>query len=215
MPKILPSIFGADLLNLKQEINFLEEKKTEILHIDLMDGNFVSHIAFGAKQIKTIKNNTNMKIDVHMMVSNPARHLDSILNTGAEMISIHYESTPHIHLLLEKIKKNNRKAGIVLNPSTSEDVLKYLLKYIDYILIMSRDPGEPGGSFIPETMDKIKNTSEMIKDHDILIEVDGGIDSSLAKSCVNNGAELIVTGSALFDGDKEENYRQLLKKIGN
>lgn len=215
MAKILPSIFGADLLNLQQEIDFLEKENTEILHIDVMDGNFVSHIAFGAEQIKAIKNYTNMKIDVHMMLADPARHLDSILKLGADMISVHYETTPHIHLLLEKIKKNSRKAGIVLNPSTSEDVLKYLLNDIDYVLVMSRNPGEPGGDFIPETMNKIKNIRNMVRDYNISIEVDGGIDAELAKECVNNGADLVVVGGSLFNGTKKENYQHLLKQVSN
>lgn len=213
MKKILPSLFGADLLNLKQEIDFLETEGTEILHIDLMDGNFVSHIAFGAEQIKTIKSYTNMEIDVHMMTANPYKHLDSVLDTNAEMISIHYETTPHVHLLLEKIKNNNRKAGIVLNPSTSEDVLKYLLNYIDYVLIMSKNPGEPGGSFIPEIMNKIKNVHYMIQGRNISIEVDGGISLETAAESVQNGANLVVVGGALFNGDKKENYQNLLKQI--
>src|SRR5699024_12570277 len=213
MTIILPSLFGADLLNLKQEIDFLEKEGTEIIHIDLMDGNFVSHIAFGAEQIKTIKNYTNMKVDVHMMTANPDKHLDSILDTGAEMISIHYESTPHVHLLLEKIKSNNRKAGIVLNPSTSEEVLKYLLNYIDYVLIMSKIPGEQGVNFILETMHRIKNIHHMIQGQNKTLGIDGGVDAKTQKEGVKNEADLVVVGGSLFNGDKKENYQNLLKQI--
>lgn len=213
MAQLLPSIFGADLLNLQEEIKFLENKEVEILHVDLMDGNFVSFIAFGAYQIKKLKENSNMKFDVHMMTANPARHLDSVLETGAELISVHYESTPHIHLLLKKIRENGRKAGVVLNPSTSEEVLKYLLDYIDYILVMSINPGEPGGTFIPETLAKIKNVSKMIGDRDISIEVDGGVTPEIAEKCVKAGANLIVAGGSLFNGDKAKNYGDLMDKI--
>ncbi|NWN99652.1 ribulose-phosphate 3-epimerase [Tetragenococcus halophilus] len=213
MAKILPSIFGADLLNLQEEINFLEKENVEILHIDLMDGNFVSHIAFGAAQISTIKNSTDMAIDVHMMTADPVRHLDSVLNTGAEMISVHYESSPHTRLLIEKIKNCGRKAGVVLNPATSEEVLKYLLDDIDYVLVMSRNPGEPSGKFIPSTITKIRNIRDMVKGYNISIEVDGGIDAVLARECINNGADLVVVGGSLFNGNEEENYKNLSKQI--
>ncbi|MGK3600349.1 ribulose-phosphate 3-epimerase, partial [Escherichia coli] len=118
MAKILPSIFGADILRLKDEIHFLEEEQTEILHVDLMDGTYVSNIAFGPNQIAAMKKASSMIFDVHMMLANPERHIDDVINTGAEMISVHYESTPHVHYIIQKIKKARRKAGVVLNPGT-------------------------------------------------------------------------------------------------
>ena len=123
MAEILPSIFGADILSLEEEIKFLEDEKTNILHVDMMDGNFVSNIAFGPNQIAAMKKESRMIFDVHMMVANPKDHLDDVIATGAEMISVHYESTPHIHNMMQRIRKAGRKAGVVINPATPESVL--------------------------------------------------------------------------------------------
>ncbi|HBM7351625.1 TPA: ribulose-phosphate 3-epimerase, partial [Klebsiella oxytoca] len=143
MAQILPSIFGADILRLQDEIKFLEAENTEILHVDLMDGTYVSNIAFGPNQIAAMKKASSMTFDVHMMLANPERHVDDVIKTGAEMISVHYESTPHVHYIIQKIKKAGRKAGVVLNPGTPETVLEYLLDDIDFILIMTINPGQP------------------------------------------------------------------------
>ena len=160
MAKILPSIFGADILRLKDEIHFLEEEQTEILHVDLMDGTYVSNIAFGPNQIAAMKKASSMIFDVHMMLANPERHIDDVINTGAEMISVHYESTPHVHYIIQKIKKAGRKAGVVLNPGTPESVIEYLLDDIDYILLMTINPGQPGQAFIHKSLEKIRNTKK-------------------------------------------------------
>lgn len=213
MAEILPSIFGADLLQLKNEIDFLEKEKTAILHVDLMDGNFVTNIAFGPNQIKVMKNSSNMAFDVHMMAANPKDHLEDVIATGAEMISIHYESTPHVHSIIQRIKKSGRKAGVVLNPSTPESVIKYLLDDIDYVLIMTINPGQPGQAFIPECLEKIKSTKKMIGDRPIQIEVDGGVDSEIAKQCVKAGASMIVVGGYLFSENKKERYDELKKAV--
>ena len=211
MAQILPSIFGADIMHLQDDINFLEEENTQILHVDLMDGNFVSNIAFGPNQIAEMKKNSTMIFDVHMMVKHPKDHIDDVLATGAEMISVHYESTPHIHSILQKIRQAGRKAGVVINPGTSEVVLEYLLDDIDYILIMTINPGQPGQTFIPKSLEKIRNTKQLIGDRKIDIEVDGGVNKEIAEKCVKAGAELMVVGGALFSGDKQAQY-QLLKE---
>lgn len=213
MSKILPSIFGADLLNLEQSLRDLEAEKTEILHVDMMDGNFVQNIAFGPNQIKVINDNTKMICDVHMMIDNPMRHIDDVIDTGVEMISVHYESTPHLHLMIQKIKKAGRKAGVVLNPYTSTNVLEGLLDDIDYVLIMTINPGQPGQTFIESSLDKIKNLKSMIEDRDILIQVDGGVNKEIAKKCKESGADLIVVGGALFTGNMRENYKELNEAI--
>ena len=127
------------------------------------------------------------------------------------MISVHYESTPHIHSILQKIRQAGRKAGVVINPGTSEVVLEYLLDDIDYILIMTINPGQPGQTFIPKSLEKIRNTKQLIGDRKIDIEVDGGVNKEIAEKCVKAGAELIVVGGALFSGDKQAQY-QLLKE---
>lgn len=211
MAKILPSIFGADILRLQEEIKFLEEEKTEILHVDLMDGTYVSNIAFGPNQIAAMKKASVMTFDVHMMLANPERHIDDVIKTGAEMISVHYESTPHVHYIVQKIKKAGRKAGIVLNPGTPESVLEYLLDDIDYVLIMTINPGQPGQTFIEKSLEKIKNTKKLIGDRNIQIQVDGGVNVEIAKKVKAAGADLIVVGGALFNDNPKASY-QLLKE---
>lgn len=213
MAEILPSIFGADILHLNDEIKRLEKEKTRILHVDLMDGNFVSNIAFGPNQIKAMKQASNMIFDVHMMVENPLEHIDDVIDTGAEMISIHCESTPHVHLAIQKIKNAGRKAGIVLNPSTSESLIEYLLDDIDYILVMTINPGQPGQSFIDKSYEKIRNIKKLIGQRSIQIEVDGGVNNDIATKCKEVGADLIVVGGYLFSGDMERNYQVLRDAI--
>ncbi|EIB9594664.1 ribulose-phosphate 3-epimerase [Escherichia coli] len=209
MAKILPSIFGADILRLKDEIHFLEEEQTEILHVDLMDGTYVSNIAFGPNQIAAMKKASSMIFDVHMMLANPERHIDDVINTGAEMISVHYESTPHVHYIIQKIKKAGRKAGVVLNPGTPESVIEYLLDDIDYILLMTINPGQPGQTFIHKSLEKIRNTKKLISGRDIQIEVDGGVNLDNVKQVKEAGADLIVVGGALFNKQPHESYQAL------
>ena len=209
MAKILPSIFGADILRLKDEIHFLEEEQTEILHVDLMDGTYVSNIAVGPNQIAAMKKASSMIFDVHMMLANPERHIDDVINTGAEMISVHYESTPHVHYIIQKIKKAGRKAGVVLNPGTPESVIEYLLDDIDYILLMTINPGQPGQTFIHKSLEKIRNTKKMISGKDIQIEVDGGVNLDNVKQVKEAGADLIVVGGALFNKQPRESYQAL------
>ncbi|EOY7408854.1 ribulose-phosphate 3-epimerase [Escherichia coli] len=209
MAKILPSIFGADILRLKDEIHFLEEEQTEILHVDLMDGTYVSNIAFGPNQIAAMKKASSMIFDVHMMLANPERHIDDVINTGAEMISVHYESTPHVHYIIQKIKKAGRKAGVVLNPGTPESVIEYLLDDIDYILLMTINPGQPGQTFIHKSLEKIRNIKKMISGRDIQIEVDGGVNLDNVKQVKEAGADLIVVGGALFNKQPHESYQAL------
>ncbi|HBK4607816.1 Ribulose-phosphate 3-epimerase [Serratia plymuthica] len=209
MAQILPSIFGANILSLQDELRFLEEENTEILHVDLMDGTFVNNIAFGPNQISAMKKVSKMTFDVHMMLANPERHIDDVINTGAEMISVHYESTPHVHFILQKIKKAGRKAGVVINPGTPESVLEYLLDDIDYILIMTINPGQPGQTFIEKSLEKIRKTREMIAGRHIQIEVDGGVNLEMARKVQEAGADLIVVGGALFNDNPKASYQAL------
>ena len=212
MAQILPSIFGANILSLQDELRFLEEENTEILHVDLMDGTFVNNIAFGPNQISAMKKASKMTFDVHMMLANPERHIDDVINTGAEMISVHYESTPHVHFILQKIKKAGRKAGVVINPGTPESVLEYLLDDIDYILIMTINPGQPGQTFIEKSLEKIRKTREMLAGRHIQIEVDGGVNLEIARKVQEAGADLIVVGGALFNDNPKASY-QALKSV--
>jgi ribulose-phosphate 3-epimerase len=154
-----------------------------------------------------------MKLDVHMMVSALEQKISSVLETGAEMISVHYESTPHVRYVIDQIKQHGRKAGVVINPGTDTSLLKPLLNTIDYILIMSINPGRPGQSFIEETIDRIREVKAMVGDRDIQIEVDGGIDEQIAIRCIEAGASMIVIGSYLFTDNKAhlKNLKRLEK----
>lgn len=213
MAEILPSIFGADILRLKEEIDFLEKENTRILHVDMMDGNYVSNIAFGPNQVAAMKKASKMIFDVHMMVDHPKDHLDDVIATGAEMISVHYETTPHIHNMVQRIKNAGRKAGVVLNPGTPESVLEYLLDDIDYVLIMTINPGTPGQTFIKKSLKKISNLKNMIGERDIQIEVDGGMNDIIAKQVKEAGADLIVVGGYLFTDTPKERYSKLREAI--
>lgn len=212
MTQILPSIFGADLLALGKAITFLETEQTEILHVDVMDGNFVNNIAFGPNQIAIMKKASKLTFDCHLMLADPERHLADIIAAGADMISVHYEATSHIHAVIKRIKAAGRKAGVVINPATPESVLTYLLDDIDYVLVMTIDPGRPG-AFIPKSLEKITAVKKMLAGRDILLEIDGGINQDNIKQCQAAGADLIVVGGALFNGDAKANYDALKLEI--
>ena len=211
--EILPSIFGADIGKLKDEMQFLEDNELKILHVDMMDGNYVPKIAFGPDQIKMISKETNLKLDVHLMVKEPKKWLDEVIDAGADMISVHYEATPHIHAILSYLQKKGIKAGVALNPSTKPEVLEYLMEHLDYILVMTINPGHSNQSFIPESINKIKKIKEMIGDRNIQIEVDGGINPELAEECAKAGASMIVVGSYLFSENKPEKLKLLRQAI--
>lgn len=214
MAIILPSLFGANILELGEEIKRLEAEETQMLHVDMMDGNFVSNIAFGANQIKSLKKSSKMIFDVHMIVANPLEHIEDVIDTGVEMISVHIESTTHIHLVLQKIKAAGIKAGVVVNPATPITNLEYILNDLDYILLMTINPGQAGQTFIENSYKKIHDLKELIGNRDIKIEVDGGIDNVIAKKCKEAGADLIVVGGYLFNGNLSKNYSKLKEAIG-
>lgn len=210
MPEILPSLFAADIMNLQQACKDLEAEGFKKLHVDMMDGQFVPHIAFGNEQIKHVKQAVNMELDVHLMVEEPEQKIAELIKIGVEMISVHLESTPHVRFVLEEIKKGGGKAGVVLNPGTDTSLIKPLLSKVDYVLLMSINPGRPNQKFIEETIDRIKEVKALIGSRNIEIEVDGSVNDSIAKKCIDAGASMIVIGSYLF-ADNQQNFTQLKK----
>jgi ribulose-phosphate 3-epimerase len=208
MKTIVPSLFAADVMNLKNECDLLYESGFRILHVDMMDGHFVPHIAFGPEQVKRIKEQTDMTLDVHMMVSLPENKIDAVLDTGAEMISVHVESTPHVRYVIDQIKAGGRKVGVAINPGTDTSALRPLIHIVDYVLIMSINPGRPHQTFIHETFYRVKEVRELIGERDIEIEVDGGIDDVAAKTCFDMGASMVIIGNYLFS-----NYQASLEKL--
>lgn len=210
---IAPSIFGANLGKLEEEIRKMEDNNVELIHLDVMDGHFVEKMAFGPDHIKAIKSMTKIPIDVHLMVERPERIIDSVIKSGADIITIHVESSARLNSCVEKIKHSGIKAGLVLSPQSSEQSIKYLIDKIDMILVMTINPGEDNLGFNNLMLDKIKNVKEMIGDREIDIEVDGSINNENIIDCKDAGANIFVVGSYLFKGDFSENLNLLRERL--
>ena len=213
MVKIAPSILSADFSKLGEEVIKLHDAGADFIHIDVMDGEFVPNISFGMPVIKAIRNKTDKVFDVHLMINNPQRYIDDFIEAGADIITLHYESENHLDRAIQYIKSKGVKAAVALNPATPTVVLKNIIGSLDMVLIMSVNPGFGGQSFIPYSLDKIREVKQMAieaNNEDILIQVDGGIDSNNVKDVVEAGANVIVAGSAVFkNGNIEENIKAL------
>lgn len=213
MVNLAPSILSADFCNLGAQVKTVEETNTEFLHIDIMDGSFVPNISFGFPVIKALRKNSKMIFDVHLMIENPSKYIDEFVNCGADIITFHYEAERHIDRTVNYIKNKGCKVGISLNPATPVSVLKNILPSLDMVLIMSVNPGFGGQSFIEYSIDKIqevKNLAKKLNKQNLLIEVDGGVDTHNIKSIVEAGANVLVAGSAVFRENKiKENINAL------
>ena len=213
MVNLAPSILSADFCNLGAQVKTVEETNTEFLHIDIMDGSFVPNISFGFPVIKALRKNSKMIFDVHLMIKNPSKYIDEFVNCGADIITFHYEAERHIDRTVNYIKNKGCKVGIALNPATPVSVLKNILPSLDMVLIMSVNPGFGGQSFIEYSIDKIqevKNLAKKLNKQNLLIEVDGGVDTHNIKSIVEAGANELVAGSAVFRENKiKENINAL------
>ncbi|ABR32735.1 MULTISPECIES: ribulose-phosphate 3-epimerase [Clostridium] len=211
--KLSPSILGANFLKLEETIVKLKKQGIKELHIDIMDGHFVPNIAFGIDQIKMIKQIAcDIELDVHLMVTNPEIFIDALVEAGANTITIHQESSPHIYNLMYIIKSFGIKVGVALNPATPINTLKHISHMVNKILIMTVEPGFGGQSFIEPMMEKINEVSNFIKSENIECElqVDGGINLENIGKVVENGATNIVVGSAIF---REEDIDSTIKRF--
>ena len=208
MLELSPSLLSADFTNLKSDIEILDKSGVKYLHLDVMDGMFVPNISFGPMIIKQLRPLTNMVFDVHLMIEDPDRYVQSFKDAGADILTVHYEACKHLHRTISYIKSLGMKAGVSLNPATNIDVLDYVLEDLDLVLIMSVNPGFGGQSFIPSALDKIKNLKEKIKERNlnVIVEVDGGVKTTNVKDVVEAGADLIVSGSDVF-ADKENRIK--------
>lgn len=213
--QLAPSILSADFLKLEKQVQELEEAGIEVLHIDVMDGHFVPNITFGPFIVKELRKITNMVLDVHLMISEPEKYLGEFAESGADVITIHAEAPIHLHRTLQLIKSYKKKAGISLNPATSEHVLDYLYDEIDLVLVMSVNPGFGGQKFIPGALEKIKSiqSKKLEKKLDFIIEVDGGVSEENAKDLIHAGAEWLVAGSAVFKGDLKNRVETIIKSF--
>ncbi|SDJ08826.1 ribulose-phosphate 3-epimerase [Streptococcus equinus] len=198
--KIAPSILAADYANFASELKRIEETSAEYVHIDIMDGQFVPNITFGADVVASMRKHSKLVFDCHLMVVNPERFVDAFAQAGADIMTIHAESTLHIHGALQKIKKAGMKAGVVINPGTPVSAIEPVLSLVDQVLIMTVNPGFGGQAFIPEMLEKVEKVAKIRdeKGYDFDIEVDGGVDNKTIKACYQAGANVFVAGSYLF-----------------
>lgn len=206
MREIAPSLLSANFYNLQDDLERLKKSGIRYLHLDVMDGNFVPNISFGLPIIKSVRKNTDFILDCHLMIEKPERYLEDFKNAGADILTVHQEATIHLQRTLAEIRRLGMKAGVSLNPSTSEETLKYIMDDLDLILIMSVNPGFGGQSYIEAVNEKIKRVRKMIDDsgRDIILEVDGGVNKDNIKELEDLGVDLFVAGSAAFKNSEIE-----------
>lgn len=215
--RVAPSILAADFSALGEEIATAERGGADLIHVDVMDGHFVPNITIGPPVVRAIKRVTSLPLDVHLMIADPARYLTTFADAGADFLSVHVEATPHLHKTLTEIKKLGVQAGVALNPSTPESVLNEIAAEVDFILVMSVNPGFGGQKFIPRTLTKIVAIQEILEKakNEAPIEVDGGISQSNAGDVVAAGADMLVAGSAIFGSPDPSQAIEILRMAGS
>ena len=210
---LAPSILAADFRNLEQEMKKTEENGAKYLHFDVMDGMFVPSISFGMPVLASIHDVTDQVMDAHLMVQEPIRYIEAFRQAGADMITVHLEACRDIGATLRKIRECGLKVGLSVCPETEAEAVKPYLKDVDMILVMCVHPGFGGQKFIPESLDKIRSIRKMIREEELQvdIQVDGGIYLSNVREVLDAGANVIVAGSAVFNGDPGENTRDFME----
>ena len=212
--KLAPSILDVDFSCLERELRKIESGGVDLLHLDIMDGNFVPNISFGPKIVESIKRITSLPLEVHLMIEKPENHIKSFINAGGDIIIVHYETSKHLDRLIQTINDADVKSGIALNPATPLGVIEYLISKIDFLLLMTVNPGFGGQKFIPEMIDKIKKARKIIDNQKkpISLEVDGGINLDNISEVMKAGVEIIVIGQLI---SKSANPEMTIKKLKN
>lgn len=202
--KVLPSLLSADFLHLRDSIISMETANVDMFHLDVMDGQFVPNISYGLPVIEAIRRATELPLDVHLMTEQPEQFIEELAEIGVNLVSFHIEATNHAHRLIKHIQSLGMKAGIALNPQTSVTNIKHLLSDVDFVLIMTVNPGFGGQSFIEECLNKVSELREIraSKNLPFEIEVDGGVNHETARACINAGATMLVSGSHLFNASE-------------
>ncbi|MFI5184299.1 MAG: ribulose-phosphate 3-epimerase [Vicinamibacteria bacterium] len=211
---LAPSILAADFGRLAEQIAQAERGGASVVHVDVMDGHFVPNLTVGPPVVASIRKATSLPIDVHLMIENADRYVDAFADAGANWISVHVEAMPHLQRTVSHLRSRGVRAGVVLNPSTPLGTLEEILPEVDYVLVMSVNPGFGGQRFLPGSFDKIRRLAARIGERRLStqIEVDGGVDASNARALVEAGAEILVAGSAVFGrGDAEADARRLVE----
>ncbi|MDR4988126.1 MAG: ribulose-phosphate 3-epimerase [Bacteroidales bacterium] len=213
---VAPSMLAANFLELRKDVEMVNKSEADLFHIDVMDGHFVPNISFGFSIIRQIKSVASKPLDVHLMISNPDSYIEEFKNAGADWLSVHYETCPHLHRSIQKIRDLGMKAGVVINPHNNVELLEGILPYADFVLLMSVNPGFGGQQFITGTAKRIERLVKMKKElnPDLLIEVDGGVDINNAAALIQAGADILVAGTAVFRAPDPPGYISRLKRAG-
>ena len=217
MVKIAPSILSADFANLERDIRLVDEKGADYIHVDVMDGQFVPNITLGANIVSAIRPVTKLPLDVHLMVQDPERFIEDFAKAGSDIITVHQESTVHIHRAMQMIKNCGVKAGVVINPGTPVSAIEEVLPLADLVLIMTVNPGFGGQAFINECLTKVERLNELRKEkgYTYEIEIDGGVDDKTAPLCVKAGADVLVAGSYVYNspdvGERIKKIREVTR----
>ena len=214
---LAPSILSGDFSKIGEEIKAIEKAGADIVHLDIMDGRYVPNITFGIPVVESLRKVTDLPFDAHLMIVEPENYVEQFIDAGVNMVSFHMDATIHAHRLVEKIKNKGAKAGVVLNPATPVNTVEEIIHYIDYVLIMSVNPGFGGQKFIPQVMNKIPKLKKLMEETnrtDILIEIDGGINRNNIREVSEYGVNIFVAGSAVFsNGNIEENVKVLKENM--
>jgi ribulose-phosphate 3-epimerase len=212
MKLIAPSILSADFARLGEEIKAVEAAGADWIHADVMDGHFVPNITFGPMVVRAVRQITQLPIDVHLMIENPDRYVPAFVKAGADWISVQVETCVHLNRSIQQIKELGARAGAVLNPATPLESLEWILEDLDYVLVMSVNPGFGGQAFIPNSLQRLKNLRKMIDARHLntLIEIDGGVNTRTIAEIAAAGADVFVAGSAVFNS---QNYAETISKF--